>query len=621
MGKEKNTLLLLLGPSYAFFSLIIIIPSSTNAFLPRIIRRHHYNDIYPPKKPMNIIPTTVHLLQTEAPASKTVTTISSRVSANVNLHAVKKNFGGNYDRDYRNYSSKLDDDNATGDEWSEISKLWAKTIRKKEKKEPSEKKEKEKDEEMKKEDEQIWLSWLISGKPTKRGKGSDSSSTDRNTRDVIYREAEELGGVMRSDRYASRDWWHNAMNLPFSVILREIRGPVLSLTIWSAAISIVHRLLEIHRPAYKHLITIPPTLHSLMVSALGLLLVFRTNSAYQRFAEGRKIWEKIHSKARDLSRMAKLYEKEIGKEKRRRVQRLLAAFPYLLRHRIRPNLVMRRLNDEEYPRDTKYSILLYADVAALDTDAEAAAIATSEEETGTSRRKTRELYWVDKRTLPWRLLPKGAVEKCARAQNRPLWVCDRMSKELATIPDGPNFTNRERLALLGHVDKLSHCLGACERIHQTVVPLNYARHSLRTLTVWLASLPFALVSQMGLLTGPAVAVISWMLFGVYEIGYSIEDPFQGTLRLSILCDQIRRDVLENEIIMETAFELEIDDSKESEDDEPRDRDEALDYEEDLPTSTQQRNNTTTDIPKNETTTSTLESDDVIAHAKVNGNSK
>ena len=50
-------------------------------------------------------------------------------------------------------------------------------------------------------------------------------------------------------------------------------------------------------------------------------------------------------------------------------------------------------------------------------------------------------------------------------------------------------------------------------------------------------------------------VFNRMLFGVYEIGYSIEDPFQGTLRLSILCGQIRRDVLDNEIIMNSAYDV------------------------------------------------------------------
>ena len=87
------------------------------------------------------------------------------------------------------------------------------------------------------------------------------------------------------------------------------------------------------------------------------------------------------------------------------------------------------------------------------------------------------------------------------------------------------------------------------------MPLNYARHSLRALTLWLLSLPFALVKDLKFLTAPALFLVSWLLFGVYEIGYAIEDPFQGTLRLSIICDTIRRDVLGDEIIRSTAFDL------------------------------------------------------------------
>lgn len=366
-----------------------------------------------------------------------------------------------------------------------------------------------------------------------------------------------LGGVPRSDRYASRDWLHNTINLPNSAILKAIQFPVLSMTVWGALISLFHRrLLSTGRLDLARHMCIPSGPHSLMVSALGLLLVFRTNSAYQRFAEGRQIWEQILSTARDLSRLAKLYENEIGSSKVRRVQRLLAAFPYLLRFRIRPNSIMKKLDDPHYTRDPSESLILYQDHATSDSDAEAAAVASVEETTGMSRRKPRELYWVDKRTLPWRLLPGQAMEDCARAQNRPLWVCDRMAKELHSVPDGPTFTARERLALLSKVDSLSRAIGACERIHQTVVPLNYARHALRSLAMWLVSLPFALVKDLGLMTGPVLFIMSWMLFGVYEIGYSIEDPFQGTLRLSILCDAIRRDVLGDEIIRNTAFTLE-----------------------------------------------------------------
>ena len=322
---------------------------------------------------------------------------------------------------------------------------------------------------------------------------------------------------------------------------------------WATFLSVVYMRLKHVNPLAAENMCLPQAPHSLMVSALSLLLVFKTNSAYQRFAEGRKIWETIINNSRDLYRMMTLYENEMGRSKRRRLQRLLAAFPYLLRHRIRPNLVMYRLDDVENVRDPENSIVLYQDKAADDLDPEATAIATQEENEGNSRRRTRPLFWVDKRTLPWRLLPPNALEACARAQNRPLWVCDRMAQELRNIPDSPNFTARERLALLNKVERLSGCIGACERIHQTAVPLNYARHSLRALTLWLFTLPFSLVGSLKLVTGPVLFLVSWLLFGVYEIGYSIEDPFQGTLRLSVLCDTIRRDVLADEVIRGTAF--------------------------------------------------------------------
>lgn len=336
----------------------------------------------------------------------------------------------------------------------------------------------------------------------------------------------------------------------------SIRGPVLFMGGWACFLSILYRYLLTASPQAASLMCVSSTPHSLMSSALSLLLVFKTNSAYQRFSEGRKIWENIINLSRDMYRMINLYENEMGRSKRRRLQRLIAAFPYLLRHRIRPNLIMHRVDDVDNVRDPENSIVLYQDKAAHDLDPELAAVANQEEREGKSRRKRRPLYWVDRRTLPWRLLPPDALEPCARSQNRPLWVCDRMAQELRSIPDGPCFTSRERLTMIGKVEKLSNSIGSCERIHQTAVPLNYARHSLRALSIWLFTLPLCLVKDLELLTAPAVCLVSWLMFGVYEIGYSIEDPFQGTLRLSVLCDTIRRDVLADEVIRNTAFERE-----------------------------------------------------------------
>ena len=52
---------------------------------------------------------------------------------------------------------------------------------------------------------------------------------------------------------------------------------------------------------------------------------------------------------------------------------------------------MRRVNDPNVVRDPENSLLLYPDASLRDTDPEIAAMAYDEEETGSSRRKTREL--------------------------------------------------------------------------------------------------------------------------------------------------------------------------------------------------------------------------------------
>ena len=60
---------------------------------------------------------------------------------------------------------------------------------------------------------------------------------------------------------------------------------------------------------------------------MGLLLVFRTNTAYNRFWEGRRIWEKILTSLRDLGRMTVLYGDVIESVRVERILHLLCAYP------------------------------------------------------------------------------------------------------------------------------------------------------------------------------------------------------------------------------------------------------------------------------------------------------
>jgi hypothetical protein len=90
-----------------------------------------------------------------------------------------------------------------------------------------------------------------------------------------------------NNRHSASDWLYNVRSMPQSQVLREIRNPVLSAAAWSFVVSLAQRMLSVSskdslRGLAEH-ICIPSTAHGLLVSSLGLLLVFRTNSAYQRF--------------------------------------------------------------------------------------------------------------------------------------------------------------------------------------------------------------------------------------------------------------------------------------------------------------------------------------------------
>eukprot|EP00913_Durusdinium_trenchii_P017478 g16424.t1 len=90
-----------------------------------------------------------------------------------------------------------------------------------------------------------------------------------------------------------------------------------------------------------------------------------------------------------------------------------------------------------------------------------------------------------------------------------------------------------------NLEKLSATIGACERLVQTPVPLSYVRHTSRFL-----SLPFALVDVLGPYTIPVTCFASWALFGIFEIGLVIEDPFQGVLKVEVIAETLQADIEE-----------------------------------------------------------------------------
>jgi len=308
-----------------------------------------------------------------------------------------------------------------------------------------------------------------------------------------------------SHRYTSKDWIRILRDMPHSVTLKRIRDIITAHMIWTFVLAVVDRfffeLPKVGNPA-------------LVTPALGLLLVFRTNAAYNRFWEGRKIWEKLLDKSRTLVRYAALYEESAGKERVDRIVRLVVALALSLKQ----HLTSFRASELRY----------------CESQLGGSAIGTGE--VCVKPRGARSGF--DNFTDPERVAFR-------KVKNRPLFISNKLAETVHSIPTTDTFTSRERIQLLRMVDSMTSYVGACERIVQTPVPLNYARHTSRFLTFWCLSLPLTLVPDLSFFAIPIMALIVWGLFGIQEIGLMIEEPFRSYLPINAFTQSIYDDVREN----------------------------------------------------------------------------
>lgn len=82
-------------------------------------------------------------------------------------------------------------------------------------------------------------------------------------------------------------------------------------------------------PQLFHLSTLP---HLLLGTAASLLLVFRTNAAYDRFWEGRKLWGTFVDRTRDLASCTAVYLKPGPTQTR--IMTLTAAHGFILQQHL-----------------------------------------------------------------------------------------------------------------------------------------------------------------------------------------------------------------------------------------------------------------------------------------------
>lgn len=277
-------------------------------------------------------------------------------------------------------------------------------------------------------------------------------------------------------------FWHHALAIRGSVTPRVLTR-VLTFAAFAGLVWLVWQLTGWP-------ITLSLTPYEVAGAVLGILLVVRTNTGYERWWEARKLWGGIVNQSRNLAIMGLQYGPDDAHWRRQFVQ-LVAAFPHVARCSLRGE---RRLPDA--------ARLLGSDsadriVAANHMPSHVAALLAA---------------------MLRRGVESGGVDRFAFLQ-----------------------ADRERALLTDHI-------GACERILKTPLPLVYTIKVRRFLFLFLLTLPFALLEKTGALTPLFVLLIAYALLALDQIGAELENPFStrhlSYLPLTDICETIEQNVLD-----------------------------------------------------------------------------
>ncbi|WP_109832976.1 bestrophin family protein [Reichenbachiella versicolor] len=204
--------------------------------------------------------------------------------------------------------------------------------------------------------------------------------------------------------------------------------------------------------------------HSILGIVLGFFLVFRTNTSYDRWWEGRKVWGALVNNCRNLS------------------MKLNAMVP-----KDHPLYEPMQICISDYPKALKEHL-----------------------RNGVPERHVQ--YLKNKLSI-------SDMEHIPNAIARELIINVNKIKKDGTI-DGHQYR-----ILDSEVSSLTDLLGMCERIKNTPLPFSYVMFMKKFIFTYIITLPFAFVTQFGYWTIAIAVLLLYILLSIELLAEEIEDPF------------------------------------------------------------------------------------------------
>jgi len=363
-------------------------------------------------------------------------------------------------------------------------------------------------------------------------------------------------------------------------ILPRIFGPVLTITIFATLVA--------YAGSKGYQLIIANSIVPLLSVVVGLILVFRNGTSYDRYWEGRKAFAVMISNSRNLSRQfwinvapppttdqlphvngkspkSKITHADIRRRKVEAV-RLTLAFAMAIKHYLREE---DGLCWDDFDGLIPNSLAFY-DIAGYGTlksvsssmlvTTEPAVIAQNLSKSGHStpdRSKVDPTRRIRPKRSKARLsLQTSSTPLLARSLDfsnnislpLPLVIAYELHRiifqfrrdgYLETV--GPAGTNAMTQLIQNMVDQLS----VMERIANTPIPRSYGIHLKQCVTLYLFALPLTLVNDLGWGAIPIVTVVAFTFMGIEGIAEEIENPFgsdERDLPLERYCEDLREEI-------------------------------------------------------------------------------
>lgn len=232
-----------------------------------------------------------------------------------------------------------------------------------------------------------------------------------------------------------------------------------------------------------------PIMHSILGFAISMLLVFRTNTAYDRWWEGRKLWGQLVNTSRNLA------------------LKIAAHVP---------------MNDANSRSLFARSIALFAHELRLHLQLEKTRLA------------------LDGR-------PHPEIPDFDRSKHVPAQVVGVMQQRLLSLHRAGTLSGEQLIVLDRELRQFMEICGACERIKNTPIPYSYSTFIKKFVVIYVLTLPLGFAFTLGYIAIPVTMFIFYVMASLELIAEEIEDPFgkdANDLPMERLATQIKGNVEE-----------------------------------------------------------------------------